>query len=157
MLDELPAPNYTEGELDDKPVFQEIEYRRGLNSKQQYRAADMSAHDHRLATAAYWAMVDLIDEQVGRLLDRLEELGMREQTLVIFTSDHGELLGDHGMDYKDPFFYEPSVRVPLIFSMPGTVIGGERRPTLVQLVDLPQTILDAAGLPHHPGTQGRSL
>lgn len=157
MIDDLPAPNYVVGELVNKPVFQEIEYREGLNSKKQYRAAEMSASDHRLIKAAYWAMVDLIDEQVGRLLGRLDELGIREQTMVIFTSDHGELLGDHGMYYKGPFFYEPSVRVPLIISMPGTIVAGQRRSTIVELIDLPQTILDATGLPHHPGMQGRSL
>jgi arylsulfatase A-like enzyme len=70
---------------------------------------------------------------------------------------HGELLGDHGMFYKGPFFYEPSVRVPLIVSWPSVIPPGCRSKALVELVDLSQTLLDAVGLPHHPGMQGRSL
>ena len=99
---------------------------------------------------------DLIDEQVGRLLEALEATGQLENTIVIFTSDHGELLGDHGLYLKGPFFYEPSIRVPLIVAGPG-VRSGARSPALVELADLAPTLLDAAGLERHPGMQSRSL
>ncbi len=69
--------------------------------------------------AAYYAMIELIDENVGRLLDALEETGQRENTVFIFTSDHGEMLGDHGLLLKGCRFYEGLVRVPLIISWPG--------------------------------------
>ncbi len=68
--------------------------------------------------AAYYAMIELIDENVGRLLDALEETGQRENTVIIFTSDHGEMLGDHGLLLKGCRFYEGLVRVPLIISWP---------------------------------------
>jgi arylsulfatase A-like enzyme len=75
---------------------------------------------------------------------------------VVFTSDHGEMLGDHGIYLKGPFFYEPAVRVPLIVSWPGCV-QAQVSPAMVELIDLPQTLLDAVGLPHPPGMQGQSL
>jgi arylsulfatase A-like enzyme len=117
---------------------------------------DMADSDHRLVRAAYWAMCDLIDEQVGRMLEALDRTGQRDNTMVIFTSDHGEMLGDHGIYLKGPHFYEPAVHVPLAISCPGT-LRAQRSPALVELTDLAQTVLDAAGLPHLPGMQGRSL
>jgi arylsulfatase A-like enzyme len=117
----------------------------------------MTDHDHRLLRAAAWAMCELIDDQVGRMLAALEETGQEKNTLVIFMSDHGELLGDHGMYLKGPHFYEEAVRVPLILSWPGILPQGQRCPELVELVDLAPTLLEAAGLPPHPGMQGTSL
>jgi len=76
----------------------------------------MSDDDHRLVRAAYYAMVKFLDDQIQRLLDALEATGNRETTLVVFTSDHGEMLVDHGIYKKGPYFYEPAVRVPLIVS-----------------------------------------
>ncbi len=101
-------------------------------------------------------MCDLIDEQVGRILGTLDETGLRDNTIVIFMSDHGEMLGDHGIYLKGPFFYEPAIHVPLIISCPGVIKPG-RSGALVELTDIAQTLLDAAGLPYHPGMQGKSL
>jgi arylsulfatase len=117
----------------------------------------MSPEDHRLIRAAYWAMVDLIDAQVGRILECLEETGQAESTVVLFMSDHGELLGDHGIYLKGPHFYEEAVRVPLIIAGAGVIPGSRRSEAWVELVDLAPTLLEAAGLPRHPGMQGRSL
>ncbi len=77
---------------------------------------DFNAQD---VLAAYYAMIELIDDNVGRLLDALEETGQRQNTVIIFTSDHGEMLGDHGLLLKGCRFYEGAVRVPLIISWPG--------------------------------------
>jgi arylsulfatase A-like enzyme len=118
--------------------------------------AEMSEREHRLVRASYWAMCDLIDEQVGRMLDTLAETGQLENTIVIYTSDHGEMLGDHGIYLKGPFFYEPAIRVPLIISWP-CAVRAQRSGALVELTDLPQTLLDAVGLPHLPSMQGQSL
>ena len=114
----------------------------------------MSARDHRLVTAAYWAMVDLIDDQVGRMLAALERTGQREETLVIFMSDHGEMLGDHSIYLKGPYFYEPAIHVPLIVSQPGTIEAGGRCDDLVELVDLAPTLMEAAGEPRLGGYAG---
>ena len=71
----------------------------------------MTARDHRLIKAAYYAMIDFIDVQVGRLLDYLEKSGQRDNTIILFHSDHGESLGDHGMYLKGGYFYEGNVHV----------------------------------------------
>ncbi len=156
-LDEVTLPRYQEGELDSKPVFQGIDHGAAYNTPAQYPFPAMTDRDHRLVRAAYWAMVDLIDAQVGRLLDVLERTGQQENTLVVFMSDHGEMLGDHGIYLKGPYLYDEAIRVPLIIAWPGTIAGGRRSQALVELVDLAPTLLEASGLPVYAGMQGRSL
>jgi arylsulfatase len=156
-LDEIPLPNYTEGELDSKTSFQRHHHKGAYGNPKLYPFNQMNDSDHRYLTAAYWAMVDLIDEQVGRMIDALERTGQLENTIVVFMSDHGELLGDHGVYLKGPHFYEPSVYVPLIVSWPGKYQEGVRIPALVELVDLAPTFLEAADIEHYPGMQGKSL
>ena len=112
--------------------------------------------ERRLCRAAYWSMCDLIDAQVGRLLAALEASGQADDTIVIFMSDHGEMLGDHGLYYKGPYFYEPAVHVPLIVRWPARIRPGRSR-ALVELQDLAPALLGAAGLERHPGMQARSL
>jgi arylsulfatase A-like enzyme len=155
-LDEIPLPNYVEGELDDKTRWQQYDHEGAYGHVAGYAYDEMGPTDHRLVRASYWAMCDLIDDQVGRMMETLEETGQLENTIVIFTSDHGEMLGDHGIYLKGPFFYEPAVHVPWIISWPGQV-QSQRSGALVELTDLPQTLLDAIGLPYHPGMQGQSL
>ena len=152
----VPLPNFVPGELENKPQTQRRDHSGAYGIPGHYPANAMSPDDHRWLRAAYWAMCDLIDHQVGRMLAALEETGQAENTVVLFMSDHGELLGDHGIYLKGPFFYDPSVRVPLILSWPGH-IPPARHDGLTELVDLAPTLLEAAGLPRHPGMQGRSL
>jgi len=155
-LDSLPLPSFDPEELATKPVYQSIDHRTAYGGKAGLPFADMSDHDHRLVRAAYWAMCDLIDHQVGRMLEALERTGQRDSTVVIFMSDHGEMLGDHGIYLKGPYFYEPAIRVPLIVAGPG-VARGRRIGALTELVDIAPTLLDVARLPAHAGMQGRSL
>jgi len=99
----------------------------------------------RNARHAYYANISYIDDKVGRLLRTLAECGMADDTIVVFTSDHGEMLGERGMWYKQTFF-EPSVRVPLILREPGRP-GSRRVHAPVSLVDLLPTLMDWAGGP----------
>ena len=154
-LDEIPLPNYVAGELADKPACQLLDHA-GPYGGHAEPYVNLTDREHRLIRASYWAMCDLIDDQVGRMLGALDATAQRDNTLVIYTSDHGEMLGDHGIYLKGPYFYDVAVRVPLVVAMGGTVAPGVC-PALVELMDLAQTILDAAGLEHHPGMQGRSL
>jgi len=155
-LNEIPLPLYREGELSSKPPYQAFDHEGAYGHRGGHPYKEMAQNDHRMVRAAYWAMCDLIDTQVGRLMDLLKATGQIENTIVIYTSDHGEMLGDHGIYLKGPYFYEPAIRVPLIISCPGT-IAANRVMGMVELVDLAQTILDAAGLDHYPGMQGKSL
>ncbi len=100
--------------------------------------------------AVYYGMVSCLDRYVGKILDRLEELGLAENTLVVFTSDHGHYFGHHGLIAKGPFHYDDGVRVPMMVRWPGRVEAGSRTRALQSLVDLPVTFLEAAGIekPH---------
>ena len=107
--------------------------------------------------AAYYAMIEQVDTEVGRMLQALEETGQAENTIVIYMSDHGEMLGDHGIFLKGAYFYEGAIRVPMIIRWPGKYKAGLRSDALVEMVDLAPTLLEAAGIPIPVGMQGRSL
>lgn len=157
-LENIPLPAYMPGEEDTKSLFVKREFENGgYNNDKRFLRKNMTPRDHRLVRAAYWAMVDLIDHQVGRLIDMLEQTGQRENTLILFHSDHGELLGDHGLYMKGPHFYDCSVRIPLLISWPGHVVQSVHSKGLVELTDIAPTLLEAAGLPLWPGMQGESL
>jgi arylsulfatase A-like enzyme len=154
LIDEIPLPNADPEEFPEKLILKSDNKLRETYHKGYL---ERSPRDHQWCTAAYWAMVDQIDARVGEVLDTLEASGQLENTLVIFMSDHGEMLGDHGVYPKGPFLYDPAVRVPLILSMPGTIPGGRRSSALVELTDIAPTLLEACGEPVHPQMQGRSL
>lgn len=90
----------------------------------------------------YAAYVELIDEQIGEIISSLEKREMMENTYIIFTSDHGEMLGDHGL-YRKHVAYEPSIHVPLIIAGPG-IKKGKTSDVLVELIDLHATVCDLA-------------
>ena len=102
-------------------------------------------------------MVDLIDYNVGRMVAALNETEQLNNTIVIFMSDHGEMLGDHGIYLKGPHFYEEAVRVPLIFTWPGQFKTGLKVDGLTELIDITPTLLDAAGLSIPQFIQGKTL
>lgn len=155
-LDEIPLPDYQDGDLDDRPCFQQIDHENAYNVKDYYPYEKMTPTDHRMVRATSWAMVDLIDVQVGRMLDALRQTGQLENTLVIFMSDHGEMLGDHGIYLKGPYGYEQLTAVPLMMQLPN-VIKPAKRSQLVELIDIAPTLMELAGLHPHPGMQGKTL
>ncbi|MFC4989216.1 sulfatase family protein [Saliphagus infecundisoli] len=156
-LEEIPLPDYELGELNDKPPWYRACHENAYTMEGLIPYTDMDDREHRIVIASYWAMCDLIDDAVGRLVNALERTGQREDTLVVFTSDHGELLGDHGIYLKGPFFYEESLRVPLLVSWPGEIREGVQTDELVELVDLAPTFMDATGLDVPQAMQGESL
>lgn len=108
--------------------------------------------------ASYYGMVELIDRHYGRIIDALDELGLREDTMVIFHSDHGEMLGDHGLTHKGCRFYEGLVHVPLIISWPARFQQGAVYDGLTEQTDLAPTLAELAGVTIPEGeTVGRSL
>lgn len=110
---------------------------------------------HRLR-AYYYANVEMIDREVGEILDALEETGRLDNAIIIFTSDHGDCLGDHGLSQKwAP--YEQVTRVPLIISAPKRFQGGRMIDEMVQLFDLGPTILEWAGAPLEDSYEAISL
>jgi len=103
----------------------------------------------------YYGLIAEIDDWVGRILDTLRETGNDRRTLVIFTSDHGELLGSHGMREKN-VFYEESVHIPLLMRLPGIIPSGRVVTEPVSHLDLFPTILDYTQTPARP-SEGTSL
>ncbi|MEP5439349.1 MAG: sulfatase/phosphatase domain-containing protein, partial [Paracoccaceae bacterium] len=95
--------------------------------------------------------------RIGAVLKALEDSGQSESTIIIFTSDHGEMMGDHGMLYKGCRFFEGLVHVPLIIRWPGVTEPGARTDALVELVDLAPTVLDIAGVDIPYNMQGIPL
>jgi len=147
--DEMPDPLFRESDLATQAALAEIDFQTEGRRPETFNA--------RQIKAAYYAMIELIDDNVGRMLDALERAGQRENTVIIFMSDHGETLGDHGLLLKGCRFYEGLVRVPLIFSWPGHIQRGVVREALVELTDIAPTLLDLAALPIPEKMQGRSL
>lgn len=104
---------------------------------------------------AYMACIETLDKNVGSILDYLKETGLEEHTIVIYTSDQGFFLGEHGW-YDKRFFYEESIRMPLIIRCPG-VKGGSRAEEMVLNIDMAETIIDLAGIEAPEDMQGESL
>jgi uncharacterized sulfatase len=97
--------------------------------------------------AIYYGMLSFVDHELGRLLDRLDALDLARDTLVVFTTDHGHFLGQHGLIAKGAFHYEELLRVPFLVRWPGEVPAGRVNDALQSTVDLSPTFLAAAGLP----------
>ncbi len=148
-MDALPGLAYRESDLAAQEKL------KGANF--QTKAAAYDEREAKLQQAKYWATVELIDQNVGRVLDALEETGQRETTIVIFMSDHGETLGDHGLRAKGCRFYEGLIRVPLIVSWPAHFLQGLRSPALVELTDVAPTLLEAVGVSVPNRMHGKSL
>ena len=110
----------------------------------------------RLRIAMYYANLAQLDDCIGQVLNTLRELDLDEDTIVVYSSDHGEMLGAHGLWHKF-VFYEQSVGVPLIIRVPGLSPAGKRAATPVSLVQLFATLAEACGIPVPAGLDGSSL
>lgn len=117
----------------------------------RYRNPDLV----RQMISDYYGLVALDDEWIGKLLARLDELGLADRTLVVFTSDHGEMLGEHGLHGK-AVFYEGAVHIPLLMRLPGVIPAGGVVTAPAAHIDLFPTLLDYCGAPASP-SEGRNL
>lgn len=156
-LEEIPLPDFDPEELGRRPEYLATSHKHAYNVPGLYPYGELTERDHRMIRAAYWAMCDLLDVHIGRILKALESSGQLENTIVIYNSDHGELLGDHGAYLKGPHLYDCCVHVPLIFSRPGQIKAGFVSNTLVELTDMAPTLLELCGLPVPRAMQGRSF
>lgn len=109
------------------------------------------------ARQAYYACVSFVDAQVGRLLDALDEFGLAENTIVVFWSDHGFHLGEHGGVWQKRTLFEESARAPMLVRLPGSPGNGQPCRRVVEFVDLYPTLAEAAGLAVPGDLDGRSL
>ena len=146
---DMPGPHFMDSDLEAQAKLAECDFQDEIRTPLE--------HDAKGAQARYYAMIALIDDQFARILAALDETGQRDNTVIIFTSDHGEALGDHGLMYKGCRFYEGLVRVPLIFSWPTRFAQNTQNDALVELLDLSATLLDLAGVEAPEYLQGISL
>lgn len=109
----------------------------------------------REAIAATYGMIEAIDDGVGRILESLERLGVADDTIIVFTSDHGDMMGDHGLLLKGVMHFQGCLRVPMVVNVPGR--SGQRTTSLASSIDLPHTILGLCGVPEFQGMQGVDL
>lgn len=146
-VSDVELPNEPEGDRDDIPAP-------AVGGYPEDR--DHNDLQKRQAIAAYHATVTLIDVQVGLLMDALAELGLESSTIVVFFSDHGFHLGEHGGLWRKHTQFEESTRVPLIVRLPGGIAGATSM-ALVELVDLYPTLVDLCGLAMPDGLEGTSF
>lgn len=157
--EDIPGPAYREGELADNPPQHQAHVDHFRYNKEQDAQIDLTnATDDEIREMRrhYCANVTLIDEKVGEIVSALEEKGMLENTVIIFTSDHGDSLGDHRVPYKW-LMYDSITRVPFIVADYRREAQNKKTDDLVSLMDLGPTILNLADTPPPPYLEGRSL
>lgn len=115
----------------------------------------MTPDEHRKHVAKYYAAVSTLDSEVGMILDVIDKLGLWENTIVILTSDHGRLLGEHGGIFDKRCLFEQSVRIPFIVAVPGH--RGKSSQRLVENIDIYPTLVELCGLAKPEGLQGLSV
>lgn len=162
---ELTVPELHPGEHDrnpwhfretqkDHPDFSRWKEEPGGNAlhgcSDQRRSREVRARN----LATYYGMMSFTDHAVGAILSWLDQQGLRENTLIVFTTDHGHFLGQHGLIAKGPFHYEDLVKVPMIVSRPGKIPKGRRSEAMQSLVDIPVTLLSETGVPSPHGLSG---
>ena len=113
--------------------------------------------DNRFADTPYYSEIHFMDYYVGRVFETLRRQGISEKTLVVITSDHGEGLGEHDEETHSFYVYDSTMRVPLVFALPGTIPGGRRIAQPVRTADIAPTVLELVGLPPLADIQGVSL
>ncbi len=148
-LDEIDLPNIPEGHLENQhPVYQRM--------RRMFGCVDFPEELVRRGRAGYYGLITYLDEKIGNLLKALEDTGQLENTVVVYTSDHGEMNGEHSM-WRKSNFYEASARVPLQIMFPDGLSAGKRIDEVVSLVDLTAMLVDIAGAQSFSQLDGDSL
>ena len=129
----------------------------GLHRREAESWGAVTEDDYRQSRAYYYAYTEQLDTQVGRILDALDKTGQADNTLVVFTTDHGDMVGAHRMWIKGWIPYEECYRVPLAVRWPGVIQAGGRTERLVQTHDLAHTYVQAGGAEKLPHADGRAL
>lgn len=163
--DSLTIPGLTPGEHDQNPPhFQKTQEENpdfsdlletgfgihGYRSHHYYEYGTkfrLTEADKKKLVAVYYGMISMMDKYIGKILDKLDELGLTENTIVVFTTDHGHFFGQHGLQAKGGFHYEDLIKLPFIVRYPGHVPAGRVSGAIQSLVDLAPTLLSFCGIP----------
>jgi arylsulfatase len=146
-------PVRRDGELDDIPPH----YEKAFEDEETllsglHGSSERTDEELRDEIAVTYGMISFVDQEIGRVLDKLDELGIRDDTVVVFLSDHGDMMGDHHMIRKGPFQFEGLLRIPMIWSWPDQLETNARTEGLVSTIDFAPTILDLCNVPIPEGT-----
>lgn len=153
--DKLTVPGVSDGEHDRNPPHfgktQEPDpdfgyLRETGRAIHGYQSHLLPEGERKQLVATYYGMISLMDKYIGRILDKLDESGLSDNTIVVFTTDHGHFFGQHGLQYKGGFHYEDLIKLPMIVRYPGRVPAGRRNDAIQSLVDLAPTFLSMSGL-----------
>lgn len=137
-----------------KALYQQRDAQTAIKNTQALFAC--TEREAREAIALNYGSISMIDDAIGRVLSKLQDLGLADNTVVIFTADHGDFLGDHQLLLKGPIHYRGLTRVPLIWA-DTQATSAPRTSALCQTIDLAPTILERAGVAPWNGIQGQSL
>jgi len=149
--EQIDLPPWRQGEFDERaPERNRVLY-------QMLGVERDSLEDVYGLLRVYYGMVRFIDDGLGQILGALDELGLRQATIVVFCSDHGDFMGEHRMQCKGGVFYDCLTRVPLIVSWPGQIPAGQRDDSLVSLIDVAPTLLQLQGLEVPRSMHGQAL
>jgi arylsulfatase A-like enzyme len=121
------------------------------------RTRDGLVTDAEYVTALYDQEIRYLDDGIGEFVSSLDDMGLSENTLLLFTGDHGESMTEHGIYFDHHGLYDSTIHVPLIARWPGTIPAGLRSPHLMQIRDIGPTVMEAAGVPCPPGVEGESM
>jgi arylsulfatase A-like enzyme len=152
---ELPA-TFGKGDLPPIRAMRKA-MEQGTDSRDNQNPFAVTEDEARSIIALTYGMITMIDDAIGRVLNRLDELGLADDTVVIFTSDHGDYMGDHGLMLKLLLHYQGIIRVPFIWHDPSEPTGGQTDSGLASSIDIGPTILARAGIQPFNGIQGRDL
>ena len=163
--EKLTIPQILEGEGGDASPYWRLTQEKNPDIKPYKKSGHglhgMHSHLHdreelKKQIAVYYSMVSMMDKYIGQILDKLDELGLTENTLIIFTTDHGHFYGHHGLVAKGPFMYEDLIRVPWIVSFPGQIPASKVSAAIQSAVDIVPTILDYCDIRIPDGIAGKS-
>ena len=158
--DEVPLPASfharTRGDMPLKAALHAELTSGRRDASRSSRAIAVTPAEARQAIALAWGAIAMIDAMVGDVLGALRSLDLERETIVVFTSDHGDFMGDHGLLFKGPLHYRSLIRMPFIWCDPRSP-SGSRRQQLASAIDLAPTVLARAGLERHHGLQGVDL
>ena len=154
--DDMPIPETLDTGDSSMEVFLKDQLANGEAKRDTQMPYAVNAREAQEAMALTFGMITMIDDQIGRILGKLKELGLDEDTVIIFTSDHGDYMGDHGLMLKGPLHLQGMIRVPFIWSDPDSRKSATTS-SLGQTIDISSSILDRAGINPYWGIQGTSL
>lgn len=153
--DKLTLPTYTEGEFDHMPpqyAMTKGDTNEPFNEFLESGYCNHGFNTHikdqdllRQQLSIYYGMVTMMDKYIGKIVDQLETLGIADNTIVVFSTDHGHFIGHHGLSAKGAFHYEDMIKIPYIVKYPGKVPAGKTSEALQSLVDLAPTFLSLIG------------